>query len=127
MKSLKLVLVAIFVLAALALTACSEGVTDVTDDGLAQCEGISGNIYYWHNGQWELYNKGKVTVDLHKLLQVPPYMTQEQVDGIYEFDLGVNEDGYYFVSASAGALSFTSDTVYYDYGNGEMTIHLYLE
>jgi len=128
MKSLKLVLVAIFVLAALALTACSEGVTDVTDDGLTQVPGVLGNIYYWHNGQWELYTKGKVTVNLNKVGgQQLPYMTQEQVDGDYEFNLG-EDDGWYWVTASTTNMSDTTLWFYYDDDTtGDITKHLYLE
>jgi|GEM_PF-6077533 len=102
MKSLKLVLVAIFVLAALALTACSEGVTDVTDDGLTDVHKIYGYV--------TSAPARPTTVNLYNAMSMIPIDTT-QVATYYQFEPG---PGSYWVEAVSGGDTVSTDLFYWD-------------
>ncbi len=105
MKSLKLVLIAIFVLAALTLTACSEGVTDVTDDGLTDVHKIYGYV--------TSSPSKNTTVNLYNGMSMIPIDTTQVVapETYYQFKPG---SGTYRVEAVAGNNTVSTDIFYWD-------------
>ncbi len=127
MKKLTLLLAALsLIVGALFLTACSEPMSSEIDDGLLIPPMIHGTAVYWDGDSWETLTGSEInTITLHDISQIPSAIaTTVCIDGKYSF--GQRPDGWYYITATYGDLSDTSDTFYHLH-NYDTSIALYLD